>query len=156
MSNVLKIACLGSDLTMFTSQSWITAKEYDFKILSDLGRGLKSWENLEKCIDAGAWAYAKELTAPKSKPNASTKPNPNNQKICTTFNSFRKEGCSWEHNNPGEKCVFLHACSNCKARGHKAIYCPKDFTSKTSTNTASAQAVSPAVAAPTSTAVTSG
>ena len=50
--------------------------------------------------------------------------------MCTTYNTFKKDGCSYEHSNPGESCIYLHACSTCRQKGlglkrHKAHQCPE-------------------------------
>ena len=116
---------MGSNLSDFDSQSWRVAREYDSKILKDIERGYKTWEKLDQCIDSTAWTYAKEMI-PTSKANSNNNKansNPNAARNCTTFNTFRKEGCSYEFNNPGERCVYVHACSKCKVKGHKSIYC---------------------------------
>ena len=80
---------------------------------------------MDQCIDSTAWQFAKEMI-PKGKPNVANNkaPNPNSTRNCTTYNTFRKEGCSFEHNNPGETCIYAHICSKCKTKGHKGIYCP--------------------------------
>ena len=89
-----------------------------------------------------SWSYAKEVTKPNPKPNnQQTKANPTNrvQKICTTWNSFRKEGiCHYEFSNPGESCVYLHHCSKCKAKGLSKRH--KEFQCTESENTAPASA----------------
>ena len=144
---MLEICCLGSGLSDFDSHSWRVAREYDFKIIKDIEQGFKTWEKLDKCIDPTAWTYARELV-PKSKaePNQNKNQQNSNQKLCTTYNSFRKEGCSYEHNNPGEKCVYLHFCSNCRQKGfpnrrHKAINCRDEGVPK-NTNSGAAQTTS--------------
>ena len=137
---VLEIVCLESDLNEFDSISWHTAREYDNKILQDISQGFKRWETLDQCIDSTAWTYAQKMTV-KSKGVQNQNQNKGQngtQKLCTTFNTFRKEGCSFEHNNPGEKCIFLHHCSTCRQKGfpnrkHKAIHCKGDDNSN-STN----------------------
>ena len=96
--------------------------------------GYKTWQNLNPCIDPSAWNYAKEMAPKPNKPsqtgkssNQNSGQNPN-QKMCTTYNTFRKEGCSYEHSNPGENCIYIHACSTCRQKGlglkrHKAHQC---------------------------------
>ena len=64
---------------------------------------------------------AKEIvlkSQPNSQPSKSTVPNGNQQRMCTTWNSFKQEGCHYEFNNPGSSCVFSHYCSHCKSKGH--------------------------------------
>ena len=146
---------MGSSLSDFCSNSWSIARDYDYKILRDLERGYKSWLTLDKCIDSTAWAYSKEMNLPRGQKggnNSNRNSNSNNgQKICTTYNSFRKDGCSWEHNNPGEKCIFLHACSVCRVKGHKAPQCDKNFNkpnSGTSAATPAAQTSAASVSVP--------
>ena len=127
--NVLEISCLGSNLTDFDTHSWRVAREYNFKVIKEIELGYKSWETLNRCIDPTNWAYAKEIVpkpAQKQQNQGSTK-NQNNQRLCTTFNTFRQNGCHYEANNPGETCVYLHACSHCRQKGslqsHKAFQC---------------------------------
>ena len=96
--------------------------------------GYKSWPTLERCIDPAAWSYSKELNPKPQKStqgpkNATQNPN-QSQKMCTTWNTFKKDGCSYEHSNPGESCIYLHACSTCRQKGlgikrHKAHQCPE-------------------------------
>ena len=153
--NVFEITCLGSNISDLQSYGFSVARDYNEKIVSDIEVNLKSWETLDKNIDAMAWAYSKELN-PRSKPNLTgpVKTNTsggsgNSQKLCTTFNTFRKEGCHFEHQNPGETCVYLHNCSRCRSKGlqrkHKAWQCP-DSEPKSSISTSTT---------PSSTAVTS-
>ena len=45
---------------------------------------------------------------------------------CSSWNTFRKDGCQYEFLNPGKKCVFLHCCSICEYNGfgiqpHKSL-----------------------------------
>ena len=133
--NVLEITCLESGLSDFDSFSWRVSREYNFKILKDIELGYKNWKFLDKCIDSTAWTYAQKMVQPKKQPNPTQNSRGGgqnaNQKLCTTYNTFRKEGCYFEHNNPGESCVFLHHCSNCRQRGfpgrkHKAIDCREE------------------------------
>ena len=120
------------------------ACKYDSKILDDVEQGYKNFVTLDKCIDPTAWNYARELVPiPKIvKPSGTQNQKSQNltqnsaqntsQKMCTTYNTFKKgEGCSWEYNNPGEVCVYLHSCSSCRQRGfpnrrHKSINCRDD------------------------------
>ena len=151
--NVLDITCLDSSLAEFDSFSWKIAKCYDEKILSDISQGYKSWLTLDKCIDSTAWNYAQRMVPLESKPNRNqSKPqnsNQSSQKMCTTFNTFRRgDSCAFEFNNPNENCVYLHQCSACNKRGfpnrrHKAFNC-RDEAKLSSAN----QTVTSAVAAP--------
>ena len=116
--NVLDITCLGSTLDDFDLYSWRIARNYDAKIIKDIEMGYKSWSTLERCIDPAAWSYSKELNPKPQKStqgpkNATQNPN-QSQKMCTTWNTFKKDGCSYEHSNPGESCIYLHACSTCR------------------------------------------
>ena len=83
---------------------------------------------------------AKELI-PKSKPASQTSKtnssNPNNQqKMCTTWNNCRQDGCQYEVNNPGQNCIFLHLCSRCRSKGnyrkHKLWQCTESEPTRTS------------------------
>ena len=127
--NVLEITCLGSALSDFDSPSWKVAREYDQKIVKNIEEGYKTWETLDKCIDPTSWTYARELV-PKTKNDQNFNKNQggSTQKVCTTWNTFRNQGCSYEFNNPGERCVYLHVCSKCKQKGfpnrqHQLINC---------------------------------
>ena len=114
---MLEIVCLSSLVGDFDSNAWHIRKEYDARVISDIEVQIKKWETLDKAIDPGAWQFAKEFVA-KSKttgPNQS-KTQGNSTRICSTWNTFRNDGCSWEHSNPGESCVFLHICSKCKKK----------------------------------------
>ena len=159
--NVLEITCLGSSLSDFDSYSWKIAKEYDLKILKDIEQGYKTWETLDKCIDPTAWTYARQLV-PKSK-NEQNKNNKNqgsSQKVCTTWNTFWSQECSYEFNNPGDKCVYLHVCSTCRQKGfpnrqHKSIHC-REGAANTKTNSGTnAGAVPTSISATTTPVVTS-
>ena len=130
--NVLEITCLGSNLSEFDSHSWRIGREYDQKVIRDIEQGFKAWNTFDRSIDPTSWAYARELVPPKSRPNNVGKSGDPKQvggsgKVCTTWNTFKKDGCHYEHNNPGEVCVFQHFCSKCKARAqqkkHKAWQC---------------------------------
>ena len=134
--NVLDITCLGSSLSNFTSNSWAVAREYDLKVIKELQEGYKSWETMNRCIDPTIWQIARDLvSASKSNQSQNSNKTQNNssqnnssQKICTTWNTFKNEGCHWEFNNPGQTCVYLHHCSTCRQKGfpnrrHKAIHC---------------------------------
>ena len=138
LMNTLEIVCLGSSLSDFDSYSWKIAREYDSKVVKDIEQGYKTWENLNRCIDPTAWKYAEEMIPKPSKPaqNAKNSNQNSNQKMCTTYNTFRKEGCSYEHNNPGENIVYVHACSTCRQKGlgskrHKAHQCPESKPTST-------------------------
>ena len=140
--NVLELTCLASNVNDFENYGFRVARAYNDKVVHDVEMGTKSWLTLGKPIDAMSWSYAKEVTKPNPKPNnQQTKANPTNrvQKICTTWNSFRKEGiCHYEFSNPGESCVYLHHCSKCKAKGLSKRH--KEFQCTESENTASASA----------------
>ena len=146
---------MGSSLSDFDSHSWRVAREYDNKIVKDIEQGFKSWESLDKCIDPTAWTYARELVPKpnKAESNQNKSQQNSNQKLCTTYNTFRKEGCSYEHSNPGEKCVYLHFCSKCRQKGfpnrrHKAINCqdntPATTNSGATQNTANTNTIASA------------
>ena len=136
--NVLEMVCLGSSLSDFDTHSWKIGKEYDKKIIRDIEQGFKSWQTLDRSIDPTAWAYARELVPPKPRINNPGKTVSSAQigsgKVCTTWNTFRKEGCHYEFHNQGETCVFQHFCSKCKVKGlqkkHKAWQCNETDTSK--------------------------
>ena len=152
--NVFEITCLGSNISDLDNYGFRVARDYDEKIVSDIESTNKSWESLGKNIDAMAWAYSKELN-PRTKPNLpnpSTKSNNisgSNQKLCTTYNTFRKDGCHYEHTNPGESCVYLHVCSRCRSKGlqrkHKAWQCPDEPKSSAPTPTSAIVSTSTAV-----------
>ena len=136
--NVLEIVCLSSSLSDFDNNAWKIGKFYNSRIINDIEIGIKRWEGLDKAIDPTAWQFAKELLV-KSKPPQNQTKNPvnnSNVRICTTYNTFRKDGCSYEHNNPGETCVFLHVCNKCRKK-HKAWQCTEDKSQNSNSSTAS-------------------
>ena len=147
--NVFEIVSLSSSLTDFDSTAWRIGKAYNDRIVSDIEFANKSWDTLDKGIDSTAWQLAKELVVKAKTSQTQNRPqgnNSNSTKICTTWNTFRKEGCYYEYTNPGEVCVFQHICSRCKRR-HKAWQCP-------SPEEKSGSASSSALTAPASTAAT--
>ena len=139
LKNVFEIACLSSKLDSFNENSWLVAREYDTRVISEIESGSKSWDSLSIGIEPDSIYCAKEtvdirLKAKKKEPN----PNPRgvksgiekkDKKLCTTYNSHRSsEGCYWEHLNKGESCVFDHYCSWCKqnrsvVEKHKVLSC---------------------------------
>ena len=146
--NVFEIVSLSSSLSDFDHVSWKIGKAYDDRIVSDVEVGNKHWLSLDKSIDSTAWQFARELVG-KNKPTQNqSKPqggNSNSTKMCTTWNSFRKDGCHYEHTNPGEVCVFQHVCSRCKKK-HKVWQCPENQQSNSPsapTNAASSTASAP-------------
>ena len=151
--NVFEITCLGSSISDHDNYGFRVARDYDEKIVTDIEGSIRSWETLGKNIDSMAWAYAKELN-PRAKPNLSGPINKSNntgsnQKLCTMYNTFRKDGCHYEHTNPGETCVYLHVCSRCRSKGlqrkHKAWQCPDEPKSSTSTPATTTVSTSAAV-----------
>ena len=152
--NVFEITCLGSGISDFDSISWRIAKSYDLKIVQDIQEGYRSWETLGRIIDPSAWQYARDLnpTKPQSQTQSQSqnKSGQNSQKLCTTWNTFKNEGCHYEFNNPGETCVYSHQCSACRQRGfpnrrHKAINCRDSANSNQSNATLTSAAPIPAV-----------
>ena len=141
--NVVEISCLASGLSDFDSYGWRVAREYDSKVISDIEQGSKTWGNLGKNIDPMSWQFAKELV-PKSPPKPTAPVNSNKSssgnplRICTTWNTYRKENvCHYESTNPGETCVFSHICSKCfKSKGvqkrHKSWQCTETAVSGSS------------------------
>ena len=143
LCNVYEITCLGSNLTDFDGYGWKVAREYDNKILRDLEHGFKKWHTLDRAIDPTSWTVAKELI-PKTKQASQTSKSSNSngqQKLCTTWNSCRQEGCQWEVNNHGQNCIFLHYCSRCRSKGqnrkHKLWQCTEPEPARTSAPPAS-------------------
>ena len=142
---MLEISCLGSSLAEYDTNSWRIAREYDSKIIRDIELGHKTWESLNKSIDPTAWTFAREIVPPKAKKDLD-KPMGKSQKLCTTWNSFKQNGCHYESNNQGETCVYQHACSKCKAKGlirkHKAWQCDEvETVSKSPSSNASKSTV---------------
>ena len=158
--NVFEISCLGSNLTDFDGYGWKVGREYDNKIVRDIEQGFKTWQNLDRSIDPTAWTYAKEVAPPKPKPQTAPKTDQTSQnkgsgsgKNCTTWNTFKQPGCAYEHNNPGESCIYQHNCSKCRAKNlvkkHKAWQCNVDEAGKqTSQQDSTTGAVNPASAPP--------
>ena len=153
--NVLEIALLGSGLNDYDSPAWRVSRDYNEKIVKDVEFGIKSFEFLSKSIDPMAWTLAKELQKPSKSNPQNGKSNVSNngtQKMCTTWNSFRNEGCQWEHSHPGESCVYQHICSFCKGKGlsrkHKFWQClEKDKESSRQAPAPSAQTSAPVTSA---------
>ena len=145
-SNVLEIVCLSSNLSDFDNNSWKVGKEYDSRVVATLELGLQHWETLSPTIDPTALVFAKEVHSRSKVSTNQTKTQSNggssNAKLCTTYNTFRKDGCSFEHNNPGEVCIFQHVCSTCRSKGlvrkHKAWQCQESQSSSQSTPVSSA------------------
>ena len=149
LSNVLEIVALSGSLNDFDNNAWKIGKEYDARIIADIEHGIKTWDGLDQSIDPTAWQFAREIIS-KSKPAPSqnkSQSNGNSNRICTTWNTFRKEGCSWEHSNPGETCVYAHVCSKCKKR-HKAWQCSVDDKSPAVSAPASGSTSTTATATP--------
>ena len=154
--NVLDITCLDSSLSEFDSASWRVARSYSDKILKDIELGYKSWLTLDKCIDSSAWNYAQKMVPEQSKKsnakNSNQNSNNSSQKMCTTFNTFRRgDSCAFEFNNPGENCIYLHHCSACNKRGypnrkHKAFNCREEAKLNANQTVTSAAASSASVA----------
>ena len=89
---------------------------------------MKDWEHLNNCIDPTGWSYAKQLVPNMESLSAnSQKFEDGGEKICTTFNQFRKQGCHFEHRNPDKSCKYVHQCSICSG-GHKAWQCTYEDT----------------------------
>ena len=153
--NVLEIVCLESNLQEFHSNSWSIAKQYDICILKDIEQSFKSWETLDKSIDSSAWNFAIRMVPPVKNQNLNQKSqnsNSNSQKVCTTWNTFKQDGCSYEFKNPGESCVYLHQCSSCAKRGfpnrkHKSINCRDElkYNSNSTAQTAPTSTAPPPV-----------
>ena len=105
------------------SPEWQIGRDYDHRIISDIEVGLKSWDSLKKCFDPTCWSLAKELVPKLNQVSQNFNKSPNRaHKLCTTCNKFCKQGCQFEHSNPGQSCIFIHKCSIC-CGDHKAIYC---------------------------------
>ena len=96
-------------------------------MISDIETGVKSWSNLNPCIDPTCWQMAQKIAA-----NDKILPNePNHVKSCTSWNNFKKDGCQYEFLNPGKSCKYSHFCSTCDSLGlgnlpHKAWECEFD------------------------------
>ena len=138
LKNVFEIACLSSNLSQYSEASWLVAREYDTRIISDIESGSKSWETLSIGIEPNAIYCAKETVENRSKAKKAKDPskkgdaNPRKdprKNGCTTYNSHRSsDGCYWESQNRGETCVFAHYCSWCKENRnveekHKSFNC---------------------------------
>ena len=137
--------CLGSSLEDFNPISWRIGREYNARLVKDIEVGLKDWENLSKSIDPTCWTLAKECVSPPdhesvlsepesflSEPESVfSEPEPvesewsDDQKMCTSWNVFRKNGCQYEFLYPGAVCKFKHQCSIC-LNPHKALHCPEN------------------------------
>ena len=138
LKNVFEIACLSSNLNSFSDQSWLVAREYDTRVISDIESGSKSWSSLSTGLETDALYCANQIVDLKMKSKNKVKDKDSkklkgdkesSKKPCTTFNTHRvSDGCYWEHNNRGETCIFEHYCSWCKTNRdvkekHKAFEC---------------------------------
>ena len=134
LKNVFEIACLSSSLSSFSDPAWLVAREYDNRVISDIESGVKSWESLSSGIEPDSIYCAKETVENRTKASKKTQLNKDfkdrkPKKVCTTYNTHRSsEGCLWEQQNRGEKCVFDHFCSWCKenrnvSEKHKVFNC---------------------------------
>ena len=125
LKNIFEIACLSSSLNSFSDPSWLVAREYDNRIISDIEAGAKSWVSLSIGIEPDAIYCAKETVENRAKA-AKKVANPkeakdkkSSRKVCTTYNSHRgSDGCYFEQQNQGQKCIFEHSCSWCKENRH--------------------------------------
>ena len=50
LKNVFEISCLSSKLDSFTETSWLIAREYDTRVISEIESGSKSWDSLFVCL----------------------------------------------------------------------------------------------------------
>ena len=139
LKNVFEVACLSSDNhKSFNDIPWQLAREYDSRVISDIESGIKDWSTLSRGLETDALYCANQTVDLKGskKPNKESEPGKSKdankkdvKKACTTYNSHRSsEGCYWEHNNPGQVCIFEHYCSYCKSNRdtkekHKLFQC---------------------------------
>ena len=138
LRNTFEIACLLSNLSNFAEHSWQVAREYNNRVIADIEQGTKTWESLSNGIESDSIYCANQIveSREKSKKPEKSKTKPTEKstgdkksKACTTFNTHRtSDGCLWEHNNPGQSCVFKHFCSWCKEHRnveetHKVFNC---------------------------------
>ena len=138
LKNVYEIACLSSSISSFSDNSWMIAREYDTRVISDIEPGSKSWSSMSKGLETDALYCANQTVELRNKGKVKPKDNKDIKKVkgdkeskkpCTTYNTHSvSEGCYWEHNNRGETCIFEHYCSWCKANGdikekHKVFEC---------------------------------
>ena len=103
---MFEIVC-PSLLSDFDSHEWCVGREYDRKIVADIEFGLKNWENLNNCIDPSGWAYAKQMVPEKDSYLTNCENSEGDQKICTTYNKFRKQGCHFEFKIPDKSFIKL-------------------------------------------------
>ena len=85
------------------------AREYDNRVISDIGSGVKSWETLSNGIEPDSIYCAKELVENRQKlKKGPLKPNEKSKdvgekkakKVCTTYNTHKSSnGCYWEQQN---------------------------------------------------------
>ena len=118
------------------------------RVLQSIEQGYTTWETLSQTIDSAAWTFARDLVQPKGKQQGQgqvTKgQGQNSQKLCSTYNTFKKEGCAYENSNPGETCMFVHQCSACNKRGfpnrkHKSKNCRDEARLNSNSNTPAPQ-----------------
>ena len=142
--NVFDIVCLGSDISSFTHSSFTEGLNYDSRVLHDVETGVKEWSTISRSIDSTCWTYAKLLSKNRFHSDSDNSLSDSDtytdsdysgldtgQRRCSSWNSFRKNGCQYEFLNPGKICKYVHSCSTCEANGvfgmpHKALEC-EDF-----------------------------
>ena len=99
LKNVFEIAALSSKIDSYSEQSWLVAREYDSRVISDIEAGGKSWETLSDGIEPDSIYCAKEVvqnrpqikkTGNKDKDRRNIDEKPKSvKKLCTTYNTHR-------------------------------------------------------------------
>ena len=56
--NVLETAAIHSSPTEFQSHGWTVARDYDYRVMADMDRGIINWINLGPSIHAGNYTQA--------------------------------------------------------------------------------------------------
>ena len=136
--NVLEVTLQSSSQSDFSSDAWNVARLYDQKVQQRVDSNQFSWVQLN-AMNHGA-SHPHELMAAhqelakkaKAPTRISTKEDVKQEKRkCGTWNKSDVRGkCTYEVENPGEKCKFTHECSYCKSKSLKPVDHQRSFCRK--------------------------
>ena len=75
LKNVYEIACLSSSISSFSDNSWMIAREYDTRVISDIESGSKSWSSMSKGLETDALYCANQTVELRNKGKVKPKDN---------------------------------------------------------------------------------
>ena len=61
LTNVFEIICLGSGISDYRDENFTIGFEYNARVLSDIETNVKSWSDLNPCIDPTCWPMCEEM-----------------------------------------------------------------------------------------------